>query len=70
MIENKIECDGIVYIRKKRIKGQKKTYVEYRNDELKRIRFFEISKGKLNDVSDLEDLKLTIKNNYIINKGE
>lgn len=66
MIEDKILYNGQEYIKKKKIKGMKKTYIEYRNESLQKIKFFEISKGCIAEITDKEDLRKTIEENYIV----
>lgn len=65
MIENKIIFDGKEYIKMKKIRGRNKTYIEYRNEELKKIKFFEVEKGNLKEISNKDELKNVIKENYI-----
>lgn len=66
MIDKKINIQGNEYIKMKKIKGKNHTYFEYRNEELGAIKFFEVDKGCLKEISDKIDLKEAIKNNYII----
>ncbi len=66
MIDKKIIIDEIEFIRIKKIQGEKKVYVEYRNEEKQLIKFMEVSQGLIQDVTDKEDLKKTIENNYIL----
>lgn len=66
MIEKKIIFEGKEYIKMKKIRGDKKTYIEYRNEELQKIKFFEVEKGSLKEISNKEDLKLAIEKNYIV----
>ena len=66
MIDEKIELDGKEYYRRKILKGTNHNYVEYRNREIKKMKFFEVENGKLIEVKDKEDLKRTIEKNYII----
>jgi len=66
MIENKVIIQGNEYIKMKKIKGKKTTYIEYRCEELGSIKFFEVENGSLKEISDKIDLKETIGKNYII----
>lgn len=66
MIDKKIIFDGIEYTRIKKIQGEKKVYIEYRNEELKKIKFMEVFQGYIQEVIDKTDLKKAIENNYII----
>ncbi|MBQ6992053.1 MAG: hypothetical protein IJN50_03985 [Clostridia bacterium] len=66
MIENKIIFEGKEYIKMKKIQGNRKTYIEYRNEELQKIKFFEVDKGSLKEISNKDDLKIAIEKNYII----
>ena len=66
MIENKINIKGNEYIKMKKIKGKKNTYIEYRCEELGAIKFFEVENGSLKEISDKIDFKETIGKNYII----
>ena len=65
MIDRKIVFDGIEYTRIKKIQGEKRAYIEYRNEELRKIKFMEVFQGKVQEITDKEDLKKVIKNNYI-----
>ena len=49
----------------KKIATEKCTYYAYKNEELRKIKFFEMNNGKLEDVKDLEELKKVIDKNYI-----
>lgn len=66
MINEKIEIDGNEYYKRKILKGNNHKYVEYRNKEIRKIKFFEIEEGKIVEVKDKEDLKKTIEQNYIL----
>lgn len=66
MVEKTIEFDGKEFIKMKTIKSSKHTYVEYRNKELRKIKFFEIDEGLLKEVSNKEDLKEAVLKSYII----
>ena len=66
MIDRKIIIDGLEFSRIKKIQGAEKIYIEYRNEEYKRIKFMEVVQGKIQEVKDKEDLKRAIENNYII----
>lgn len=66
MIENKIIFEGKEYIKMKKIQGNRKIYIEYRNEELQKIKFFEVDKGSLKEISNKDDLKIAIEKNYII----
>lgn len=69
MIEKELQIDGNTYYKGKTIQEDDSIYVEYRNDELKKIRFFEIIDGKLNEITNEEKLKKAIENNYVVDKG-
>lgn len=66
MIDKKIIIDEIEFTRIKKIQGEKKVYIEYRNEEKQLIKFMEVFQGNLQEVTDKEDLKKAIENNYII----
>lgn len=66
MIDKKLIFDGIEFIRIKKIQGEKNVYIEYRNEEKQLIKFMEVFQGNLQEVTDKEDLKKAIENNYII----
>lgn len=66
MIDKKIVFDEIEFTRIKKIQGEKNVYIEYRNEEKQLIKFMEVSQGKLQNVTDKEDLKKAIAKNYII----
>lgn len=66
MVEKTIEFDGKEFVKMKTIKSSKHTYVEYRNKELRKIKFFEIDEGLLKEVSNKEDLKEAVLKSYII----
>lgn len=68
MIKDSINYQGFEYVKGKIIKSKNKTYVEYRNKELKKIKFFEVEKEDLYSITDEEDLKQTIRENYIVNR--
>ncbi len=66
MIDKKLIFDEIEFIRMKKIQGEKNVYIEYRNEEKQLIKFMEVFQGNLQEVTDKEDLKKAIENNYII----
>ena len=66
MLKNIIVIDEIEYRKIKKIKSKNKIYVEYRNDELKKIKFFEVKDNEISEVTNEEDLKVAIVNNYIV----
>ena len=66
MINEKIELDGNEYYKGKILKGNNHKYVEYRNKEIGKMKFFEIENGKIVEVKDKEDLKIAIEKNYIL----
>ena len=70
MISKTIFFDGNEYTRMRHIKSEKKVYVEYRNQTLRMIKFFEVERGKLQEITDKEDLKKAIDNNYITEKNQ
>lgn len=66
MIEKVIDYEGNQFIRGKKIQGKNHVYVEYRNNELNKIKFFEIHNGNRKDVTDKKDLEEAVINNYIV----
>jgi hypothetical protein len=68
MIDKTINYNGKEYYQIRRIKGKKSEYVEYVNDEIRKIKFFEIEAGSLCEVKDKRDLDEAIKKNYLINQ--
>lgn len=69
MIDETIIFNGNEYTKRKIIKSLTKTYVEYRNTTLKRIKFFELENGALYSITDKDDLKQAINANYITNES-
>jgi len=69
MLEKIIEYESHQFIKGKRIKGKLHTYVEYKNSELGKIKFFEIENGNRKEITDKEDLKDAIEKNYIIEEN-
>ena len=66
MIENEIEYNGNKYYKFKVFQEEGTTYIEYRNDDIKSIKFFEEIDGKICEIKDLEKLKKVIEKNYHI----
>lgn len=69
MIEKTIDYEGYQFEKGKMIKGKLHTYVEYRNSELCKIKFFEIDDGNIKEVTDKQDLKDAVEENYIITEN-
>lgn len=67
MMPKTVTIDGYEYKKMKTIKGKKAIYIEYRNDKLRKIKFFEVKKHQLIEVEEKDDLKLTVEKNYICN---
>lgn len=65
IIEKFITINGYKYKKNKIIRGKNTVYVEYRNEELRKIEFFEIHNQKLLDITDKDDLNFAIQKNYI-----
>ena len=65
MIEKEIKINGIEYIRRNLFKGKKAIYIEYRNEELRKIKFLQINNMDTVEVEDKEDLMDAVQNNYI-----
>lgn len=65
MIPKTIEFEGNEYRRGKTIKGNRTTYVEYKNIEIGKIKFFENDNGEIKEITDKNDLKDAIEKNYI-----
>jgi hypothetical protein len=66
MIEKEIEIEGKKYYKNRRIKSESTMYIEYRNDKLQKIKFFELKNGAICEVEDKEKLKKAIKKIYNI----
>ena len=69
MIEKKINYECNEFIKCKIIKGKLHTYVDYRNNELGKIKFFEVDDGNLKEITNKEDLKQAVEKNYIIKEN-
>ena len=65
MLKEGIIYAGNEYLLDKKIATEKCTYYAYKNEELRKIKFFEMNNSKLEDVKDLEELKKVIDKNYI-----
>ena len=65
MIPKTIEFENKEYRRGKTIKGKRNTYVEYKNIEIGKIKFFENDNGEIKEITDKNDLKEAIEKNYI-----
>jgi len=70
MIYKTINYNGNEYIKRRIIQSKKMTYVEYRNEELQLMKFFEVCGDNIQPISDLEDLKQSIEKNYVINNKD
>lgn len=66
MINKTINYNGNEYIKRKIIQSEKTTYVEYRNEELQLMKFFEVYGDNIQPISDLKDLEQVIEKNYVI----
>ena len=64
MISEKIKVNGDEYYKGKKILGNGHEYIEYINEDKRKLKFFEIIDGELQDIVEKEDLKNAIKNNY------
>jgi len=69
MIEKEIEFEGNIYYKNGRIQADSTTYIEYRNDKIQKLKFFEYKDGKLCEVQDKEKLKKAILTKYEIFDG-
>jgi len=69
VLEKIINYEGNQFVRGKKIREKNKIYIEYRNNELQKIKFFEVHYGIIKEVTDEDDLKEAIKNNYIISEN-
>ncbi len=69
MIEKEIEYEGNIYYENDRIQADSTTYIEYRNDKIQKLKFFEYKNGKLCEVQDKEKLKKAILGKYEISDG-
>ncbi len=65
MILKTIELNGNEYELIKKIHYNNKTYAEYRNKELSRIQFYEVQDEILKEISNKEELKKMIRENYV-----
>lgn len=65
MIKEGIIYEGNEYVLDKKIVTEKCTYYAYKNKELRKIKFFEMNNGRLENVRDIEELKKVIDENYI-----
>lgn len=69
MVEKEIEFEGNIYYENGRIQADSTTYIEYRNDKIQKLKFFEYKDGKLGEVQDKEMLKKAILSKYEISDG-
>ena len=69
MIEKEIEFEGNTYYQNCRIKADDTTYIEYRNNNIQKIKFFEYKDGKLCEVQDKEKLKKAVSSKYKMYDG-
>lgn len=65
MKDNALIIDGKEYLKKRVVKKDNRIFVEYRNDEVKKIKFYEIKDNKLYEIKDEDTLIELIKENYI-----
>ena len=65
MIEDRISIDGIEYIKRDLFKGKKAVYIEYRNEELRKMKFLQIENMNTVEVKDKDDLLDAVQKNYI-----
>ena len=64
MLEKEIEIDGNKFYKGRTINENGVTYVEYLNDELQKIKFYEVINDTRVEIIDKENLRNVIKNNY------
>lgn len=69
MIEKILNLNGREYKFIKKIKSEKFEYAEYRDEEKKSIKFFEIENEEIKDISDKNDLRKVLEQYYIIDNG-
>lgn len=69
MIEKEIEFEGNIYYENGKIQSGSTTYIEYRNDKIQKIKFFEYKDGRLCEAQDKEKLKKAILSKYEIFNG-
>ncbi len=65
MLNKNIIIDGIKYTKRNLFKGKKAIYIEYRNEELRKIKFLQIKNMDTVEVEDKDDLMDAVQNNYI-----
>ena len=65
MVEKEIKINGVEYIKRNLFKGKKATYIEYRNEDLRKIKFLQIKDMDAVEVEDKDDLMYAVQNNYI-----
>lgn len=66
MLKKSIEVNGEIYILKNVIRENKNTYVEYRNEEIKKMKILKLENGKLEKINDQEELNMILEKNYIL----
>ena len=69
MVQKEIEFEGNMYYENGRIQADSTTYIEYRNDKIQKLKFFEYKDGKLCEVQDKEKLKKAVLGKYEISDG-
>lgn len=69
MIEEKIKLNNIEFKKAKQFNTEEHVYIEYRNDKLRKMKFFEIINEELKDIIDTNDLKKAITENYSVENG-
>lgn len=69
MIEKEIEFKGDKYYESGKIQSGDTIYIEYRNDKIQKIKYFELKEGKLSEVKDKDKLKREILKKYNIFGG-
>ncbi len=69
MIEKEIEFEGNIYYKNGKIQSDSIKYIEYRNDKIQKLKFFEYKDGGLCEVQDKEKLKKAILSKYELFDG-
>ncbi len=69
MIEKEIEYEGNIYYKSGKIQFESTIYIEYRNDKIQKIKFFEYKDKNLFEVQDKEKLKKAIQSKYEVFDG-
>lgn len=69
MLSEKVNYKNIELKKHKKFYTDNHTYIEYRNDKLQKIKFFEVIDDELKDIVDINDFKKALDKNYIIDNG-